>query len=396
MENNVNILESKINHIILSIENKVQEKVNLFQSLGVKHGILGLSFFYFTLSDYFNNEEYRIKGSDLLQQCIDKLNENYVSSTIFREIAELGQFIEFGLSKNWIQKNDIGNILNDIDSILISVLYDEIKSKNFDPVTGALAYGQYFLKRTNSKNHQIIKELVDFLITISCKDSNGNIYWESVFKEPKMIYLGITHGVTNIILFLINVQNMISYRRGDIEELIEGACKYIRSNELKNEPLVFPLIIGDNVNYDRIPKNYCYGDYGTLFGLYKGYQWLNDNEALGYCYQTFLTVHNKGYKSPYLNAGNSLLYGDAGIAMLFRNFYYLSEQNLFKEVYENKIMNIINSFKEDNYLLGYKGYWNQETKITNFCLSEGMIGIALELICYQRKDYKLHDEFFFL
>lgn len=388
--------KAEVNNIIVQIEKKVTEKKELFNSIGLKHGILGVSFFYFALSDYFGDKSYQEKGFIELQSCMDKLNSDYISPTLYREISEIGHFLEFCISKKWLTKDDIGETLNEIDIILEDVLDKEIASKNFDPVTGALAYGYYFLKRTDSERKIFaIKKLLDFIKSISYIDDSGNVYWKSVFKGKEQIYLGITHGISNVILFLLQVQDVLKKDKDDLDLIITRACNYIRSKEFESRPLIYPLIVDEEINNNVYPKNYCYGDFGTLYSLLKAYNKLDNNEGQKYVLERFVKSNSYGYGIPYINTGKSILYGSAGLSMLFRSFNCVSFSEEYQNAYYSKIEEVVKAFNINDEFLGYQGYWNQDSDITNYCLSEGMIGIALELICYQ-ENVKLNEEFFFL
>ena len=164
-----------------------------------------------------------------------------------------------------------------------------------------------------------------------------------------------------------------------------------------NSPFIFDTILGDDTKRKRYSKNYCYGDPGTLFGLLKGYTHLNHPKEVNYIIDQYKQSIALGYDTPYFVAGQSLLYGHAGLAMLVKKITENIKDELIISDYQFHIDQIINSFDPEAPFLGYKGYWNQSLEHTNYCYSEGLIGIGMELIDFlQNSNSPSHDIFFYL
>jgi Lanthionine synthetase C-like protein len=181
-----------------------------------------------------------------------------------------------------------------------------------------------------------------------------------------------------------------------IHELILGACNYIMNVRLENAPLVFPTVVG-KIEKDIYPKNYCYGDFGTLYGLMRGYQFLDDGPNVEKCVLLFDEIDMKGYDAPYLSAGQSLLYGNAGLAMLFRKFNQHHPSSTFVEAYEKRIDKILATYDNNAEWMGFTGYWNQELDYINYTFNEGIIGIVIELMHLAKPEMDCKfEEFFYL
>ena len=244
------------------------------------------------------------------------------------------------------------------------------------------------------------EDIVSFILDLRVKGDKGSYYWISKLKENDQIYLGATHGLAGIVLFLTQVSKMgldLSMQQ-EIDASIKGACKYIKLQQYEKEhPLVFPIIVGE-LKYTKIyPKNYCYGDFTTIYGLFNGYNHLDDAKGLKYVKDCFKLAESKGFDAPYLDAGKSLLYGHAGTAMVSRNLFLDSGDKKYLSLYHNRVDYLISQFDPEDEYLGFKGYWNQGIPHVNFSFFEGLIGIAIELLCSidSKRAYN-HSEFFFL
>lgn len=385
----------KLECLLFSVEQLVEEKQDRMDTLGLKFGRLGLSLFYFGLYDYFKIDRYKTNAIFFLEDCFDKLNSGYVSHELYREIADLGTFVEYAVNANWIDSSTKESLI-DIDTLLYDELHTEINKGNFDPINGALFYGYYFLSRSENctlKTDAIIS-IVEFIDSISHRSDKGR-YWKSKLKGDDSIYLGISHGISNIIIFLVYaLRGKVLNYNSRIQSILEESCSFISNSKLLNHPLLFPIIIGKENETGIHSKNYCYGDHSTLYGLLEGYRYLNNKTAGHRCIAMFEEIERRGYNEPYLNAGYGLLYGRAGISMIYRRLYEITHHPFFEIAHKKQIECILNVYSPVCSDLGYKGYWNQHLEHTNYCFNEGIIGIAMELMSL--KGNAFHDQFFFL
>lgn len=354
-----------IDHILINIASRIDSNKAKFSHLGLRDGVTGLSLFNYAMYCYTSLDHYRDKGDLYLEKAFKKLNKGYISPILYREIAELGWFLQH-ISSLGMGIDDPNSALDDIDEMLYEVMKSEMARQNFDPITGVLAYGHYFLSRVKAKPQiaEVILEINQFLVQIAHKEKNG-IYWKSKLKPEDPIYLGISHGSANIILFLVHSSLLLNQHIW--KDSIKKACNYIVNHQIDHPYMVFPVIVNEDISkYPLFPKHYCYGDYGTLYGLYRGYAYLKDEKGKNLTLSLVLKSHEIGYEPPILVAGPSLLYGHAGLAMLFRGFHRLSGIEAFDQIYQAMLEHLIGCYDECDTYLGYKGYWNQSEKTTNY------------------------------
>ncbi|MDF1698754.1 MAG: hypothetical protein P1U56_23070 [Saprospiraceae bacterium] len=386
--------------IVEAIHSKVSLSEEKFTLLGLRDGYLGLSLFKFHLAEYTNDASLTEEANTLIERAFDDLNNEYVSGTLYAELLELGWYLEYCRRKKWID-TDVNAILTDIDSLLFDLMDDEKEKLNYDPITGVLGYAFYVFSRIDAQPSYVqkIEEVVEFIFSIKVENEDNSCHWISKLKEKDQVYLGITHGSAAIILFLRKAFDFIQSEelKKEITHTIEKACRYIKNSEYDSHYLVFPIVKEELKYSSTYSKNYCYGDFSTIYSLYLGYQFLGDKEGMEYAKTCLLSAHARGYEKPFLDSGKSLLYGHAGLAMLLRSLYKQSNEDEILPIYNDRIDFLINSFDPCDEFLGYKGYWNQSLEHTNYSFFEGLIGIGIELLAsIDKKQAFMYEEFFFL
>lgn len=376
----------KICEILFHISEKTKKNEKFITGIGVNTGLAGLSIYHYLNYQLFNDSKSRSLGEYYLNKTFEKLNSDYVSRNIYRELNELGTWIELANKYKYFE-TDTNDILNPFDNLLDNEMRININLGNFDPITGFLGFGHYFLIRLNSKI-ELKAILNELLISIHKLEKNNDkgTYWISRLKQEPLIYLGFSHGCASILNFLTELS-----RRNILPvsiDLIKNAAYFLIKNELKDDPLIYPVILGKKNNKKIYPNSWCYGDLGVIYALLKASILLKDLElydhVLGHLRE--ISSRPKGY--PYLDAGSGILYGTSGRAMLYHEMYEITKEIFLLNAYENQIEQIISSFNSKDEFLGYKAYWNQEMPHTNWAMSDGLIGIASTLMIYLNKDYK--------
>jgi hypothetical protein len=370
--------------VLRALDQEIARNEDKFTILGYRYGVLSLSLYYFTASRYFRSEEHFRKGEDRLAKVFGLLNDGYVSARLYKEIAEVGEFLEYCRRMD-LYTEDTNEILDDFDSLLHERMQEDLAQKNFDPATGALAYGYYFLSRLPSTNkvEPILRELAIALQRLSFEDENG-VYWKSKLKGDDSVYLGITHGSAAVITFLVQLT-----RKGVVlgmDGLIRKAALYIKNSELTNKAIIYPVVKGEPLDKPQYSNNWCYGDIGTAYGLFEAARHLNDEALYHHCLEVFRQIVQRPDGPPYLIAGKGLLYGYAGIALVCSHLHELTGCGFFSDAYTHMAMRVRGSYNPDDEFMGYRGYWNQELPVTNYSFFEGMIGISLFLMADSRPE----------
>lgn len=388
------VKETSIDLILEKIDETLDCKAGLFQSLGIKNGLTGLAVYQFAQYLCHRQQHHYNNGMSLIEKAFELLNQDYVSDKLFLEMAELGIAIII-LQSNEVCEMDAEEVLQAFDEILSTHLDDCLHQKNFDPVIGGLSYGYYFLARSHTSPFatQKVADTVSAILQNRHYDSENHVYWKSKLFENDPVYVGISHGILGINLFLMNAAG----NNKETIETVRSSCKYVQNTLLANGPVFFPVVHNKENGSDTYANNWCYGDPGTLYALFTCAQYLQDESLQQFCLEKLRACVTRERNDTYLIAGYGLVYGYAGLCMLYSRLYELTGEDFLLKAKKKMIANILNSFNEADEYLGYAGYWNQETAITNYSFSEGLIGIALVLMAERNPLIKqLYHPFYFV
>jgi hypothetical protein len=380
--------------ILDALDKAICANASKLTHMSVTSGVLGLSLFHFARSRFRDNPRDWDQGYYYLQKAFDMLNGDYVSRHLYKEIAELGRFLIFCGEKGFYC-GDLEGVLADIDGLLYKQMNEALGEGDFDPITGALAYGHYFLRRQSLRpeTSTILAGLTEHLVALSFRDPNG-LCWASKLKGDDSIYTGSTHGISGVVLYFMAAAELGVER--DVRKVVSGAVDYIRNTQQTGKPNFFPTIVGEDFTGWLCPNNWCYGDPGTLYALLKAGRFLRDEEICRYSVGLLEAVAQRRPEAPYLVAGPGLLYGHAGLATLYQKLYKMTGNECFRYAVDEAIGRIVRLYDAGDEYIGYRGYWNQEFAHTNYTYYEGMIGIALTLMAYLDEGYcAYYDSFFF-
>lgn len=393
----------KTKAIINDIANELYEEAvkneDKFSMISMRDGLLGVSYVKHIKASIENDQQLHEDANSYLELIFQKLNDGYSSGHLYVEIMSLGKYMLICQENHWIQ--DVEESLESIDEVCEEIVKDLIEKRDFDPVMGVIAYGFYYLKRVkiNAKFLMEIEKIIDFLDDISETDENGDLYWISKLFDDDRVYLGITHGVAGVLAFLTHCHelDLSEAYMEKIERLLIGGANFIESKYDNTQMQLFPIRMEEDGLNHVYPKHYCYGDFSTILSLIYTYTALKKDEklkrAIGYLSET----NKKGYAKPYLIAGCSLLYGHAGIAMIFKKVYQMTGIKEFEQYYFERLDYLLTKYDPCDKFLGFKGFWNQEIEHTNYSFNEGMIGIAMELwALVDEKNNFNHNEILFL
>lgn len=370
--------------VVSSIIDLVECNKMLLKGIGVRYGNTGLAALYFANFLQTGIDRFRQKGNELLYEAIEKLNDGYGSANIYKEISELGTLISVCKESGIIQ-DEFDEVMDDFDSIILVDLEKQIKERNYDPATGALMYAPYFLERQDSLPANRALAAIDNLLFTAAKRSNGEAHWESYLKGHHTVYLGLSHGTAGVLNYLKRREKVIE--AGSLKDLMREAALYITNKQLINTPLFFPVEVGESYTEGQTySNNWCYGDPGTLFGLSIAALQADDKNLVDHCNELLAVVSRRKLEYPYLATGQSLLYGIAGLSMLYYKLYEMLGQQYLYDSYSSYIKMLLSAFEPEDEFLGYKGYWNQSHPHINYSFSEGMIGIGLTLLCDQQPE----------
>ena len=260
---------------------------NQLQEFGYSGGLLGKALFFLYYGAYTEDNTYLRGAGKLLNQSISKLAGPYKGRNYYKEAAELGTFLEY-MKTNGLVDDSSGKILSAIDEAQAKGIEEALTLNTFDPQNGALVGGLYFLARSRSSEAARcqLENLALALIALSLQDPCGNLYWRSQLFSSGNIYLGISHGMAIIVLYLCRMCEM-DILADRCRETMHKAVSYMLSHQqdYQRDGCFFPDIVGETPSKTRL--GLCYGDMGVGYSLYRAGGVLNDDRIRQKALQVF-------------------------------------------------------------------------------------------------------------
>lgn len=387
------MVKEQLEEKLREIDQIVNTEISNLNSIGVLAGLSGVSLFHFYYSKYLNDSKYVDKGSEVLMDCVNKINNGFSQLTYCNGISGFGWVLDHLKQEQFIEI-DTDSLLTQFDDHLKELMLTDLKNENYEFLYGAVGNAYYFLNRYKNTQSTSLKEnykniLLEFLselLSTATKVGNDKIVWRSVLNPKiniKGYNLGLAHGVSGIIGILSKLHAYDDFKNVT-ELLLSQAINYILSCKNKDASAFsfFPNSISNTkkgIGKSRLA--WCYGDLGIGSMLWNASIVLNDNELK----KEALTVlrhaaKRKTEEQTWVNDA-MICHGAFGNALLFKRIYKNTKEELFKETanfwFETGI-NMIHYEKDDYHVQDWKikkNNWNSSSS-----LIEGAAGIGLIIV----------------
>lgn len=367
--------------LIEQIADVLQNEREVLSNFGYTKGLLGSAVFFYSYAKFQNEPAFTQIADSFIEESLARLNSSIVKNEkLGKDFAELGIFLEYAQTQGW-GEFDSSEIIEYTDSYFAAFAQNRLSLGDFDPYTGGLLAGHYFLHRSDDAQRINISVIINHLEKLAVYDNHSGLYWKSKLFDDDRIYLGLSHGLAAIIVFLSCAEE-----RGidtDIcKKLISGAVNYILSYQqaVEVKGCFFPDIVGEA---DKGRLGLCYGDMGVIYALYRAGMVLNDEalkaNAVALMVQTTTrkTVDTNGIK----DAG--ILYGASGVALIYDKMYRLTHNATFYDsanAWYDAIISYQKETSKHKSTLGFEGFFNQHFAHTNYSFMEGLAGIGTTLM----------------
>jgi lantibiotic modifying enzyme len=389
-------IETDITAAVHRIARSLASPANSLPAFGYSKGVLGQVLFWSYYAYFADDSTAQERVKTLLVESVQRVTQPYAGHSFTKELAEFGIFLEYA-NANSLVELDTNALLTGPDQLLAATMTDALNRRDFDPYTGALGPGYYFLSRAASQEsaRQVIDQLVVGLHRIAVADEVGHLYWPSQLFGDNRVYLGLSHGSAAILLFLcraIELGIQVDLASG----MVQRAVGFLLVHQQNYQQIgsFFPDIVHEKPAQSRL--GLCYGDMGVAYSLLRAGQVLNDHliEEEGLAVFTFSATRRSPAESGIRDAG--ILYGASGTALLFDKAYELTGQPELDEAARHWYDRIPDFATHDNATAGYQGVFNQHFPHTNVGFMEGIAGIGATLIKSTQRDTYSFDELIWL
>lgn len=375
--------KENIEFVLKKISQTIEQDNFNFSNSGFSEGNLGYCLYYYYHFLLQNNNNDLDKLSFYLEKSIVDINENNVMYYSPTHIIEIGRLIAFFVSEKLLDSTYLQEFFNSSKEILSTYLNRKIQEKNFDNTNGILAVGNYLLDLFEL---EIYKDTNTIKSIFTCLQDNAifndnRCFWKFNFRKlnTPFIELGIFHGISGIILFLLRILRC----KIDIKQVkyyIQSTCNFIISCESHSNKYLFPL---DSELRFGFPNsiNLAYGDLGIGYSLKEAGIRLDSNEIIEKANNIIKKCTNFRCNNNEINDAE-LIYGASGLMAFFDNIYYYNKKHIYKKSTHYWIDKILHFNSQETKYAGFETYMNGFREDVQYSFSHGIIGISIALTCY--------------
>jgi lantibiotic biosynthesis protein len=351
-------------------------------------GNLGSAFYYYHLYRVSGNKAFSGKAEDLVAEVFERLNSDnpqLVGSSFSSGGAGLGYAVNF-LSKEGFLDFDVDTEFYDLDKYLCNTAISQMEEDSIDYLHGALGVIHYLSARKPNKDSLLqLDTLVAKLCSKVIREDAGIWFRNFVIKadDKETINFGLSHGLTGILLLLLNAYPS-STHKGLIEEIVKEGIRFIQKHKIdidytREEYSFFPFTIKQPTIEIVAPNRlaWCYGDLNEVLLFYRAghlfnqEQWLHLGDLIGL--QSLMRKETPAT----LVTDSHFCHGSSGLAQFYKVLYKERGLKPYKEGYEYWIEQTILLLDKD---LEKELYAGKEHDYL-----EGLLGVAFTLLSYVSK-----------
>lgn len=364
----------------------------------IKYGALGHLLFLYMKDKLFGNTLSQDKILNTLDLISNNIRNHDIQGYLFEQISDFGNFINI-LAKDIDYRKYLPKEMISIDNFVRYESMQAYKQKNIEPIDGILCGGYYFLDKNDADSKIELECIIRQLYDISIVEQN-TMYWinESITPGEPRIYLGLTHGIVAIQIFVL--QCAIRGVSPELcHEIIQKSYNFIIMNIKKDTShSFFPIYLNEANDITRI--EWAYGDLSIGYSLYFIETYLNKIEN-GKPSALVINIMEKCLLNENLNNVTrdfSLGYGKAGVSLIFRLFYEITKDTRYLLKSTELTDNILQSASFSEKYLGIEPWARVQPDeyLDRMSFVTGLSGIALNLITDVNPKIKFYKKFLYL
>ncbi|NCO62727.1 MAG: hypothetical protein COW66_13025 [Flavobacteriaceae bacterium CG18_big_fil_WC_8_21_14_2_50_34_36] len=386
-------MKDRLERKIIEIEKIIKLKYKDEKGIGLLMGLSGMALFEFYYSKYFNSEENAEIGSDIIIECVNKINNGYSSSTFAHGISGFGWALDHLEQENFITI-DNDKLLTECDQLLYNGMISFLKEGDYDLLNGGLGYAYYFLNRFRTTKSNKLKdkykiylfEFIKIIEDLAEEDGENKLKWVSVLnRENNEIgyNLCLSHGMASLIGMFTKLYEYEVFKPR-VEKMLIKSINYILDlrNDEKIASCFFPssILLNGKIN-NKIRVAWCYGDLGLGIRLLHASKALRDNELNTLSITMLKHVASRTTFETNLVYDAGICHGSFGNAQIFNKVFMETGDSTFKDA---SAFWLNDGFDKANHQDGYAGFkqfkGDNRAWVAEHNLLFGIAGIGLTLI----------------
>ena len=354
-------------------------------------GIGGKVLFYAYLDGVHSTIDYKSLLNDSIQEVLDNLSQKTNDPSFADGYTGIAWLLQHIVNES-LSDEISSEMVSGFDRPIISSLSFYQKNFNYDPLYGAIGAGIYFIERGGIMIPELTS-VIELLMQINVVDEN-KITWLDRFTNSDtdpQYNIGLSHGVTGIIIFLIKSYHFIKERAPEQEQLLEqlfhtihNSLTWLIDKELPYANSNFP---NTAYNLEESRLGWSYGDLGIAYcillaaDLFDSDIWNQKGQELALSTLNRTVQNSHIYLDHHQIPDAGICNGSAGIALLYNSLFILTRNNLFAEK-----SGFWHSITVSSILEAHKIYGNEDVPVSkihwwnDLSLIRGLSGIGLSLV----------------
>lgn len=312
-------------------------------------------------------------------------------------LSGLGWLLQYLVHKNLLDKEDVEELLNQLDDVLYETALTYFAEDNPDFLYGAMGNALYLIIR-HPHNPAVEKYLEHIISELqkAGKTNSAGIQWVEregeFYQKDSTSVLGLAHGSASKIALLSKmVARNIAGEKA--KSLLKDSISYLHHLKNPSGRSLYPTTIVRGVRDGFSRLAWCHGDLGISVALLHAGRALKDEElvkdAIATCLQT--VTRRDPEDTSMTDAG--FCHGIAGVAHIYHRMYHYTGVTQFREAAGYWLGKLEEAADLKPNLEGLRA-WNNYTRVweNHPGLLPGFAGIGLVLLSYLHESLSDWDE----
>lgn len=339
--------EKRIQELLFFIAEGIVNRDNN-PNLGLLSGAMGETLFLFEYSQI--NNKYKKDITQKIDYIFDSIEKGNVYHTYCNGLPGICLGIDYIESKRDWNYKSFDFVDDQIDEWLIQQFKICIEEGNYDFLHGAVGIGIYFLQRFKKgelKFKKTLNILLKFLNDSAIRE-NDTVKWKN---HNNTVNISLSHGITSIVLFLLELYKLNIKFDYNIEQLIKGAINFILIQEINpntyNSYYPFTSLEHQKDKMHGSRLSWCYGDLGIAImlrkasGIFNQAYWKEKSREV----LEFSTTRKNNIETVVVDAG--ICHGSSGIALIFYNEFVKTGYKNYAKATEFWLDKTLEYYEED-------------------------------------------------
>lgn len=383
-------IRRKLREIYEALETSFQSQEAEHITSSLLTGNIGILLFLGYYAKFSASPKVKNTFERYMDHCLELLSENIAQWSYCNGVA--GALLGLRhLNQSGLTDIDLEEFENRLKKFLTERMAWEIESGNYDFLHGAIGVAFYLQDAfPDEPAYRIISAYLD---KSKIRHDAVSFKWLSTIqsaddKTENVYNISLSHGMSSLVLFFSRLLASGSGEERE-KELLDGAVHYILDQEIDPNKYgsYFPSI-SKEYGISRSRMGWCYGDLGVATALYQAGKARNRREWIekSIAVMQYAIQRTDVFHGSVNDAG--LCHGTAGIAQIFRRFYYYTGEKAFQNCSNYWISVTLQMSCFPDGPAGYQSFRTKEPfRVSQLNMLEGVAGIGLALLVAEGDEF---------